>query len=221
MQKKTTTTSPQLENVRVAVAQFCLANHVDFDRVEKKFADVNKSLKRATASSTPRPWLLVGGRFALPLDDLAGSRATACHREWQEAHARRAAGNPFCARVLRARPCASFARLSRKQGGALARRVHLVADNVELKQFGHLIKWRGAAARPASPRQLAGSTPRPHTCSIVPDERVESDEAGTTTRRTMKTMAALSTEQPPLKICEFYGAVLVVGATPWRRPRPA
>ena len=79
----------QLENVRVAVAQFCLANHVDFDRVEKKFADVNKSLKRATAEHVAADELLAGDSNA-SLDDLAGSRATACRiREWQEAHARR------------------------------------------------------------------------------------------------------------------------------------
>ena len=78
-----------LENVRVAVAQFCLANHVDFDRVEKKFADVNKSLKRATAEHVAADELLAGDSNA-SLDDLAGSRATACRiREWQEAHARR------------------------------------------------------------------------------------------------------------------------------------
>ena len=51
----------QLENVRVAVAQFCLANHVDFDRVEKKFADVNKSLK--TSDGGARGRRAVGGRF--------------------------------------------------------------------------------------------------------------------------------------------------------------
>jgi hypothetical protein len=79
----------QLENVRVAVAQFCLANHVDFDRVEKKFADVNKSLKRATAEHVAADELLAGDSNA-SLDELAGSRATACRiREWQEAHARR------------------------------------------------------------------------------------------------------------------------------------
>ena len=34
-QKKAAAASPQLENVRVAVARFCLANHVDFDRVRR------------------------------------------------------------------------------------------------------------------------------------------------------------------------------------------
>ena len=46
--------------MRVAVAQFCLANHVDFDRVEKQFADVNKSLKRATAATVAAYELLAG-----------------------------------------------------------------------------------------------------------------------------------------------------------------
>lgn len=79
----------QLENVRVAVAQFCLSNHVDFDRVEAKFADVNRSLERATAEHVAADELLAGDT-SLTLDEMGGSRATACRiREWQREHARR------------------------------------------------------------------------------------------------------------------------------------
>ena len=78
----------QLENVRVAVAQFCLANHVDFDRVEKKFADVNASLAAATRDHVEADRLL-GWNPDEQLDELAGSRATAVRiRSWQQQHAR-------------------------------------------------------------------------------------------------------------------------------------
>ena len=66
----------QLENVRVAVAQFCLANHVDFDRVEKKFADVNviEESDGGARRGLTNCWRAIS---PASLDDLAGSRATA------------------------------------------------------------------------------------------------------------------------------------------------
>ena len=52
-------------------------------------AALYKSLKRATAEHVAADELLAGDSNA-SLDELAGSRATACRiREWQEAHARR------------------------------------------------------------------------------------------------------------------------------------
>ncbi|KAH8088685.1 hypothetical protein JL720_6637 [Aureococcus anophagefferens] len=76
----------QLEGVRVAVAQFCLANHVDFDRIETKFSTIQDNLDGANRDSVDADRLL-GWNPDVPLANLAGSRATACRiREWQSQH---------------------------------------------------------------------------------------------------------------------------------------
>ena len=65
-----------LEGVRVAVAQFCLANHVDFDRIETKFSTIQDNLDGANRDSVDADRLL-GWNPDVPLANLAGSRATA------------------------------------------------------------------------------------------------------------------------------------------------
>ena len=76
----------QLEGVRVAVAQFCLASHVDFGRIEKKLGTIQDNLDGANRDSVDADRLL-GWNPDVPLAQLAGSRATACRiREWQSHH---------------------------------------------------------------------------------------------------------------------------------------
>ena len=76
----------QLEGDRVAVAQFCLANHVDFDKIEKKFSTIQDNLDGANRDSLTADRML-GWNPDVPLENLAGSRATAVRiREWQSQH---------------------------------------------------------------------------------------------------------------------------------------